>query len=573
MHNAEDLQKTLRRIDGKGYKAYRDIEGEYDLGEYVLSVDHVQRDPFAPASRIRVIILQERAGFPPDTCQSAGRRTATGDYLTRLFAAATRRFSEGNRGSGNSGSITIDRPGQQILERTSVLIDLKKVEARFLMGLPAAGRSIDSRQATAMFFEELPNIVSSTLFYERLNKKQLHQFIQTAQTTDFLRSQLEPAGLVAFMADGSILPRASGIDQRPLPREKAVLLQAPESLCTELELPDSGTIKGLGIPKGITLIVGGGYHGKSTLLKALEQGIYNHIPGDGREMVVTHPQAVKIRSEDGRRIEKVDISPFINELPFHQTTAAFSSEEASGSTSQAANIIEAIEAGARILLIDEDTSATNFMIRDHRMQELVSKEREPITPFIDKVRQLYRDLDVSTVLVIGGSGDYFDVADHVICMTEYRPYDLTKSAHQIARKYQLERQCEGGEHFGTLTGRIPLASSSDPSKGKRDFKVSARGLHSIHFGTHWIDLGAIEQLVHSSQTNAIADSIHYATRYMNGIRTLGEVVQQVHADICKQGLDILAPTPRGDYAQFRPLELAAAINRLRTLSMDDSPKT
>jgi len=324
----------------------------------------------------------------------------------------------------------------------------------------------------------------------------------------------------------------------------------------------------MGIPKGVTLIVGGGYHGKSTLLRALELGVCNHIPGDGRELVVANPHTVKIRAEDGRRIEKVDISPFIANLPFGRDTEAFSTDDASGSTSQAANIIESLELGAQVLLIDEDTSATNFMIRDHRMQELVSKDKEPITPFIDKVRQLYRDHGVSTILVIGGSGDYFDVADCVICMVEYKPYDLTEQARAIAEKYRAERRPEGGEHFGAITQRVPLARSFDPSRGRREVKISTKGLQSIVFGTHTIDLGAVEQLVDASQTRAIGDAIYYATKYMDGKKRLRQIVDAVVEDMMDKGLDVLGPRPVGDYAAFRALELGAAINRLRTLSVE-----
>ena len=324
----------------------------------------------------------------------------------------------------------------------------------------------------------------------------------------------------------------------------------------------------MGIPEGVTLIVGGGYHGKSTLLRALELGIYNHIPGDGREYVVTDPEAFKIRAEDGRRIERVDITPFINNLPFGQPTRSFSSEEASGSTSQAANTIESLEMGARVLLIDEDTSATNFMIRDHRMQELVAKEREPITPFIDKIRQLHRDRGVSTVLVIGGSGDYFDVADTVVCMVDYRPFDKTAEARSIAERFKAERTPEGGDSFGTVTERIPQAGSFDPRKGQRAEKVAIKGLKLILFGTHPIDLGGIDQLVHASQTQAIGRAILLALKYMDGRRTLDQVLDSVMAEMADQGLDSLTPFPQGDLARFRKLELASAINRLRTLSVE-----
>ena len=567
MRTAADLKRILHKIDGRGYKAYKDIEGEYDYGYYTLFVDHAQGDPFASPSKVRVLVHQKIAEFPRDTYRNKSREVALRDFITRRFLDASRRFSRGSRGTGKSGIILIDRPRQEILERTSVFVTGEYVEARFVMGLPAFGRRIAGSHAESMFSEELPQIVEASLFYKSLSEKTLHNHIETAEDADFLRDQLNHLSLVAFVADGAVLPRATGVDPRPLTEGRVVPFETPESLKMKVELPNRGTITGMGIPKGVTLIVGGGYHGKSTLLRSLELGVYNHIPGDGRELVVTNPYTVKIRAEDGRRIEKVDISPFIANLPFGKDTQAFSTEDASGSTSQAANIIEALEVGAQLLLIDEDTSATNFMIRDQRMQELVSKDKEPITPFIDKVRQLYQDLGVSTILAIGGSGDYFDVADRVICMVEYKPYDLSRQAHTIAQKHRAGRSPEGGQYFGRVTERIPLAQSFDPSKGRREVKISSKGLQSIVFGTHTIDLGAVEQLVDISQTKAIGDAIYYATKYMDERRTLGQIVSAVLRATAEKGLDVLGHRPAGDYAAFRGMEFAGAINRLRTLSV------
>lgn len=567
MRTAAALKGILNRIDGRGYKAYKEIEGKYDCEGYILLVDHVQGDPFASPSRVRVQVPQRIASFPRDTRRNKSREVALRDFLTRRFLEASRRFCKGNRGTGKSGLISIDHPRQEILERTSAFVTEEYVEARFMMGLPAFGRRIAGRHAEAMFFQELPRIVQASLTYKSLSEKALHEHIETSEDADFLRDQLDHLGLVAFVVDGGILPRASGVDPRPLIEGRVVTFESPETLRVEVGLPNRGTITGMGIPKGVTLIVGGGYHGKSTLLRALELGIYDHIPGDGREFVVTNPYTVKIRAEDGRYIKKVDISPFITNLPFGLGTQAFSTEDASGSTSQAANIIEALEVGAKVLLIDEDTSATNFMIRDQRMQELVSKDKEPITPFIDKIRQLYQDLGVSSILAIGGSGDYFDVADLVICMVEYKPYDLTVEARGIAEKHKVGRIPEGGESFGRITERIPLAHSFDPSKGRREVKISSKGLQSIVFGTHTIDLGAVEQLVDISQTRAIGDAIYYATKFMDGKRTLEEIIKAVLKGTMEKGLDVLGHGPAGSYAEFRGLEFAAAINRLRTLSV------
>jgi predicted ABC-class ATPase len=316
MKSPADLRTTLRRIEGKGYKGYRDMEGAYDWGEFILFVDHVQGDPFASPSLVRVRVPQRVALFPDDTYSSSSREVVLRDFLTRRFLYAAKRFCRGNRGTGSSGIISIDRrPGQEILERTSVLVNGAHIEARFVMGLPAHGRTVAASHAQAMFFDELPQIVRASLFFRSLDEQMLRKHIEVAEDADSLRSQLEGLGLVAFVADGAILPRASGIDPRPLRKGLVVPFESPQSLRVKLESPNHDTITGMGIAKGVTLIVGGGYHGKSTLLRALELGVYNHIPGDGREFVVTNPYAMKIRAEDGRRIEGVDMSPFIANLP------------------------------------------------------------------------------------------------------------------------------------------------------------------------------------------------------------------------------------------------------------------
>ncbi len=565
MQTKDNFRSKLLKINGRDYKAYKEIGGVYEFPEYQLYIDYVQGDPFAAPSRIRVRVPMDSVGFPPDTFASKSREIAVRDYITRCFAKAVENHGHIRRGSGKSGLITIDTPGQEILERTSVVINKNFVEARFFTGLPAHGRKIAGREAEEMFFKVIPVLIKSSLYYSSLDADDLYHHIKTSEDTDFLRNSLRYFGLVAFVADGSVLPRVSGVDDRKTEGENIVPFMSPDSMRFGIELPNSGKIRGMGIKKGITLIVGGGYHGKSTLLNALERGVYNHIPGDGREFVVSLETSVKIRSEDNRRVENVDISPFINNLPFGRDTRSFSTEDASGSTSQAANIIESLETGAGLLLIDEDTSATNFMIRDHRMQELVAKEKEPITPFVDKVSTLYSDLGVSTILVIGGSGDYFGATDTVICMDNYLPLDCTAKAHAIAEKYSVERLSEGGNNFGEFRDRIPLADSISAKKGRRDVKISPRGRHTILFGVNTIDLSCVEQIVDVSQTRAIGDAIHYAVRYMDGKMTMKAVIDAVFSDIEKQGLDILNQRKSGDSAAFRPQELTAAVNRLRTL--------
>jgi predicted ABC-class ATPase len=577
MHRQKDLKETLSRIDGRGYKAYKELEGAYRFRDFTLLVDHVQGDPFAEPSKIRVRVPQSLAAFPPETYGTRSREIGLRDYLSRQFHQAVRRTCRRQRrGSGKSGLIAIDAPGQEILLRTSCLIDRGFVEVRFKMGLPAAGRSVLASEAAEMFFAELPEIVRTSLMFTSLNASALSRHIEANEDQDALRQLLPGSRLVAFVADGAHLPRRSGVDERVLD-EGVVPFASPESLQSSFLLPNFGRVSGMGIPEGVTLIVGGGYHGKSTLLDALQRSVYNHIPGDGRERCATVADAVKIRAEDGRNIEKVDISPFIGTLPQGKDTTSFCTANASGSTSQAANIIEMLEAGAKALFIDEDTSATNFMIRDRRMQLLVAKAKEPITPLIDKVRLLYSELGVSTVVVLGGSGDYFDVAHTVIAMDEYLPGEVTAQAKRIAAEVKTERASEGGTTFGTLRARIPLAGSIDASRGRREVKISVRGTREIAFGRHTINLAALEELVSVSQVRALADALVYARdTYMDGRRCLSEVLAMLERDFNEKGLDVLTRRPAGDYALPRKLEIAGALNRLRSLRvqvMDGAGRT
>jgi len=566
MRSKGDLERILERIDRRGYPAYKELGGLYDFGSFTLSVDHVQGDPFASPSRFSATVDRRRAGVPDGWVSSAPRRVALADYLTRRFARHCDRLGNHRRGSGKSGLIDIARPRQEVLSRTSAIADTAQIELRFLVGLPAAGRRILGRQAIEMLLGDVPTLVEQTMLAQHLDAPDVTRHLDSLEDQQYLRAALAERGLVSFIADGAVLPRSSGVDPRPLAGSKAVPFRSPDSLSQTIELPHAGEVTGMGIPRGVTLIVGGGYHGKSTLLRAIELGVYDHVYGDGREQVVTDPTAMKIRAEDGRRITGVNISPFLTNLPQQSDTTVFSTDNASGSTSQAANIMEAVEIGCRVLLIDEDTSATNFMIRDHRMQELVSRTSEPITCFLDRVRQIYAELDISTILVMGGSGDYFDVADHVIMMDSYRPRDVTGEAAAIANKYRAERCSEATGPFGQVRPRVPLARSFE-FRGRRG-KVTVKGLRTVLFGSVPLDLSAVEQLVDAGQTRAIADAIVFArNRYIDGNRSLADVVAGVAEEIAQGGLDVLDRRRFGGYAEPRPTELAAAINRLRSLEV------
>ncbi|WP_207644292.1 ABC-ATPase domain-containing protein [Desulfolucanica intricata] len=568
MFNKEELRQKIFDIDGRGYKSYKSIEGAYNFTNYILFIDHVQSDPFAPPSRLRVRVGQHRAGFPLELFKTRERRIALEDFITRQFGQAITEITKGNRGIGKSGLVAVDRCGQEVLERTSMVVNKEFVEARLVVGLPARGRSVLAKEAIAIFFEELPRIIEKSLIYESLNKIKLREHVELVEDQCYLRGQLAERGLVSFVGNGSILPRESGISDHPLLKDRVIPFQSPPELEISIELPNRGVVFGMGITRGITLIVGGGYHGKSTLLRAIERGVYNHIPGDGRELVITVEDAVKIRAEDGRSVEKTDISGFINNLPFGQDTREFTTENASGSTSQAANIVEALEIGTNLLLLDEDTSATNFMIRDGRMQQLVAKENEPITPFIDRVKELFENMGVSTILVVGGSGDYFAVSDRVIVMENYRPRDVTEQAKRIAGQNKDNRRVEIQSPYTEVTARSPQPKSF--YLGDRD-KVRVKSITEILYGKVLINLQYVEQLVDPGQTNAIAEIIRYGQKkYMDGQTSLKKIIEKVLFDIENEGLDIISPYKGqhpGDYALPRKYEIAAAVNRYRRLQI------
>ena len=435
MQQSTDLQNLLHSVHRKSYPAYKSLKGSYQFDNYILSIDHVQGDPFASPSHISVRISHKTAGFPREYYSDHVTRITLSDYLTRQFEKQVSHYTFRAKGSGKSGLLSVSHCGQEILERAACEITEKGITARFFIGFPANGRTINATELEKILFDFLPVCVQKAFLYRNINHKELEQTIFLAEDQTYIRSQLAKRNLVAFVADGSILPRESGISSRPM--KVSIPFTSPESLRVTMDLPHKGKISGMGIPEGITLIVGGGYHGKSTLLNALELGVYNHISGDGREYVITDDTALKLRSEDGRFIKDVDISLFINDLPNKKDTRCFSTEDASGSTSQAAGIVEGMEAGSRVFLLDEDTSATNFMVRDVFMQEVIAREKEPITPFLERAEDLYKKAGISPILVAGSSGAFFHIADPIIQMDSYHPVDISEKVRGLCGKYPL----------------------------------------------------------------------------------------------------------------------------------------
>ena len=567
MQTATDLRNLLARIDRKGYPAYKDTKGAYQFPDYVLSIDHVQGDPFAAPSKVSIHVRGSAAAFPPSLYRTPVQRIALQDALTRRFARQAEAVSSRAKGSGHSGQISVSRCGQEVLERTACCLDPTHGDLclRLEVGFPAQGRTIQARELEKILFDFLPQCIHATLFYRNLDSKQLQAVADLAEDQQYIRDALPQMGLCAFVANGSILPRASGVSARSM--KNGVAFQSPPELAVTLDLPHRGQITGMGIPTGITLIVGGGYHGKSTLLEALELGVYNHITGDGREYVITEDTAMKIRAEDGRSIRRTDISQWISNLPNGKDTTAFSTEDASGSTSQAANVVESMEAGASLLLIDEDTSATNFMVRDALMQRVIHRDMEPITPFIDRIQALYRDQGISTILVAGSSGAYFHVADRIIQMDRYLPRDITVRAKQEALAFPPDGTAPKSTGLPNLDRR-PKASP-EFRRGDR-WKLKALGREGVSIQRETIDLRYVEQLTDSEQTAALGYCVLYAQRHLlDGKKTLRQVVDELDRLIQQRTLAGLCEGQSGIPFLARPRrqEIFACFNRYRGLNL------
>ncbi|WP_087016403.1 ABC-ATPase domain-containing protein [Thaumasiovibrio subtropicus] len=540
------LEHKLKKIDRKNYRSYTSLKGEYTFADFTLHFDTIQADPYAPACRVRARRDWSLTDLNWLKETSLDFQRAARDFLTREFARLVQQ----------DNAISIDMPGQTVLDRTSVVFDDDAIELRFRLNLPAEGRTIIAKQTLHLLTFTLPKVIRKVTLARELNIEALKAHCRNIEDQVALRAQLAEHNLIAFVANGAVLPRLAGnVD---LPLQDAVPFESPATLATTLTTPHSGDITGMGIPKGITLIVGGGFHGKSTLLNAIEDGIYDHLDGDGRHHVVTDHNAVKIRAEDGRCVHQLDLSPYINHLPQGKPTTQFSTQNASGSTSQAAWLQESLEAGATSLLIDEDTSATNFMIRDERMQALVVKDQEPITPLVDRIAQLRDEHDISVLLVMGGSGDYLDMADTVIQLHDYQTLDVTEKAREVIAAHPTSRQIEANQ---ALAKAAPRQLSSGQLKGLLEegkFRIQVKDKHALRFGPEWVDLSALEQIAHPSQLHTVGWMWFQMAQQRGWVKQPARQFDaMLHADWFR------TLPPYGDLARPRAIDVMAALNRMR----------
>ncbi|WP_298629557.1 ABC-ATPase domain-containing protein [uncultured Thermus sp.] len=551
MRRLEELFPFLASLEGRPYPFYKDLRGVWQGDGFDLRFVHVQGDPFASPSVVEVRYPAKAAARLRVFAHPVGR-VAVEDFLLRALKARFRNLPHLG-GSGHSGRVFVEVESPKVLRRAGAHLAPQGLYLRFRVGLAASGRRILGKEA-ARLFRALADHLRG--FLEELEVEKLLAHVHQAEDFAHIQERLPQRGLVAFVGEGAILPRESGVSQRPL--KGAVPFQSPPSLRVSFRVPHKGEVLGMGLPEGLTLITGGGFHGKTTLLEALVHGVHPHIPGDGREWVVTHARAQRVQSEDGRSVVGVDLRPFVHDLPLGQDTSFFTTEDASGSTSLAAAILEALELGAKVLLLDEDTSATNLLVRDARMQALV--RRETLTPLLDRIGD-FKALGVSLVLVVGGVGDYLDLADTVLLLEEYRPREVTQEAKAIAQAHPTGRAFGEPRYPLAVVSRAPLPESFDPRRGRKA-RVKGRGLRELVYGEEVVDLSALD-LFENAQVRALGAWLQRLWRLADGRTPMARLVERALAE----GEDLFGLEETPELAEVRPLELGAAVNRLRALEV------
>lgn len=501
------LYQKIRALNGKNYGLYKSLaEKSWDFGDFVLEFLHVQGDPFAPASRVLLKTSLQKLGYAPVWGSSFERRLALSDFLLRrLSAVVQEHFPEKN------APVAIENPGPEMLVRNSLWVDNGDLRVCLQVRLPGEGRKIESEAAAEILTMVLPDLVSASLYNDSSRAAQLEAHYGVLADRVEILAELDKRGLCAFVPDGAVLPRASGLSEAPL--KDAVPFVAPPEMAVTLEICGR-EIRGMGIPRGVTVITGGAFHGKSTLLQALTRSVFPHVPGDGREGIVVDETALRVGVEDGRSVRATDLSIFVRDLPGGVSTKDFTTLSASGSTSEAANLLEAIEAGSRTFFIDEDSSAVNFLIRDIRVRKLLGDDREPLIPLTDRICEIAQ-AGYSFILVAGACGDYLDLADNIVVMANYKAEcakstaaKFAKSVGELVEPAEANATCES-----TSAGSVdlpaprafadymqPLQKSVRPASAvERQVKVKLSGDSLLQIGFLVSDTSRLNTLVDKSQ--------------------------------------------------------------------------
>ena len=555
------LYQKIRTLNGKNYGLYKSLANQpWDFGDFSLEFIHVQGDPYAPPSRVVIKAGLAMLGYASEWGGSFERRLALSDFLLRRLSRLVQ-----ERYPGKDADIVFDVAGPEMLVRNSLWIDNGELRACLQVRLPGDGRKIQAESAAEILTMVLPDLVSAGLYCNKSDESALQEHYRVLAERKEILAQLESSGLCAFVPDGAILPRASGLSEMPL--ENAVPFVAPQEMAVTLNVCGR-EIRGMGIPKGITVITGGAFHGKSTLLQALTRAVYPHVPGDGREGIVIDESTLRVGVEDGRSVRGTDLSLFVRDLPGGVSTKDFNTLSASGSTSEAANLLEAMEAGARTFLIDEDSSAVNFLIRDVRVRKLLGDDREPLIPLTDRIREISAN-GFSFVLVAGACGDYLDLADNIVVMANYKA-ECAKTGDLAARN--------AAEPSGTAISMPsnrpftaymqPLQKSVRPtSQVERQVKVKLAGDTLLQIGFLVSDTSRLNTLVDKQQRFGagflLLNLLQNAASNAESDDSISATIQKLYEKIQNVGFRNLPQGMSREMSLPRVVDIACVAFRLR----------
>lgn len=582
----QNLKTQIESIADQPYRHIRKLTGSYKFPGFDFKFLRTQGSPGAnPASIAAITVPVKATGFPNQFMAKSYYRIAMADFIIRRFKLGIDQIAKQNRGREGSGSFYTIELSQKMLQRDCVLFVDNDIELRFIFSLPAKGSGggqFDADQAWLMFEKELTAMVDFSLYYKNYDQEStqlLDRYLDVQHKRERIKNYLKKNGLTVFINNGAILPRQSGIDDRPATGKNIIPFQSPMSCQVEIPISDTEVVQGMAIKEGITCITGGGYHGKSTLLQAILAGIYAHIPDDGREYIVTREDAVFIRAEEGRSIRNVDISAFIGMLPNGINTEQFSTDNASGSTSQAAMIVESLEAGSNLLLFDEDSCATNLLLRDELIAKVLDSSQEPIKPLYNSVRSLWCQYRVSMIFVVGGLGSFLQKADTCLLMDNYQCRDITAKVRAVLGeiKYEaLQAEKFSGQRYLAADNFSPAYNNQRLNKQiPKRIKSLRNAPRQLEYGMDLINLEALPQLIEASQILTIGYCLLRLKKAMeyqgSNAHTIKYWLDWLYQQLERNGLSFLQPDYPGLLSLPRRNEVAAAINRTRSLKVRVKP--
>lgn len=534
MASEEVLRKTLKNADGKPFQKYKGIQNNFVLEDFEIIFDDVQNDRMGHTA-IRVRVPHKKAGFPEDMYDTKLREIALRDLIARRFRESARTHARSPIPKTSGGEVFIPRPGQEILERGSVAISPYFIEVRFTADLPADGNKV-SAVAMDLLMERIKTIISESLYFSAYKQSKVYNHLQTYENAEFIRENLDSKGIVAFIADGSVLPRR---DDDLAPMVDAKEFVTDPALKVTFDVPYGEPISGMGIPKGFTAVTGASRNGKSALLDAIFAGVYDHIPGDGREYVITSRDAAFIMAEPNRPADSVDISMFVPETPEFDDTSAAKKEFVSSPMSEFVSVSEAVEMGSKLILIDEEYSNPCVMRKGFLA------DNEKIISLSEMGSSMGRQ-GISLVMV-SGDESVIRSADNVLVVEGFK-----------VSPAKVERTGNGKE-FSMPADRYPVSKGIVYEKGHRDVNVTAQEIRTIEIGEFKVHV-PVAALFDISQTNTVADAIAYMKEHMDGSKNM--------LDVCKDAIGAIKAeddsTDNGSgmhHATIRAIDLAAVLNR------------